>query len=703
MQQAVSGGLPAHSRRTEARRAAVVMALIFALLAAVCPGPARAAEKLTAERAADLVPQFFQFHLKERAMTPAFMKRLLKEFVNQIDPTKSFYLKPEADAVADLTEEQLENVIRQAKAADFSCFSGLLKNFLATQIARDNGVYDGLENRADEIKALAKEKPKTAEGSRNPAPEKGDPKEPPGKKDAAAKEDEDPETEDGIKWNERPVTHAEREARLLKAAAYFFGVNRSYMSDIDALAQALQMAREERKRWLSVKVDEEVPKLFLKSFMAAMDPHTAYMDAEEDEEFTSRLKPSFAGIGVQIRPCPLGAYVEDIIKGGPSERSGRLARGDQIVRVDDVVLAGLTINKIVKRIKGEKGTTVKLTILKRETKQTELVALVRDTINLGDMRVKGKKFETPAGPVGVIAVTTFYCSEDRNGVHTNGVTEDLRDRILSLGKDQPLAGLVIDLRNNHGGYLEEAVALAGLFITTGPVVGERDGRKLVDWKYDLDPGMVFAGPLVILANQFSASASEIVAGSLQDYGRAVIVSATQTFGKGTVQRVLPLSGLNLPGEAKITTHQYFLAGGASVQQRGVTPDVVIPGPKLYADLLEKADEHAMPWDSIPGRLNAGDPNVQRWSEWKKQNVAMLQEKSNQRVAAHPEIKDFFDARKRRAKLEAEKQADKPRRPDEPPPLASTKEDEKDPQADEAVAVAQDMAATWPTANKQAAK
>jgi len=698
-----AAGESACARSCGARRLPGLL-LVLALLAGLWPVPSQAAEKLTAEQVAALVPQLFRLHLKEREMNPPLMKRLLKEFVNNLDPTRSFFLKSEAEAIANLRDEDLKCLADRAREADFSSFATILSNFLKTQVARDEALYDGLEGRAEEIKALSKEKPKAVAGTSNKTPpDKAAPKESTAQAEApAATPEDDEENEGGIKWTERPATNLERETRLLRSAALAFRIHRTYMSDNDAMRQALQSVREDRKKWLKAKLEDEVPKLFLKSFMTAMDPHTAYFDAEEDEEFTARLEPSFAGIGVQIRPVPMGAYVEEVIKGGPAERSGKFARGDQIVRVDDVVLAGMTINKIVRRIKGEKGTDVKLTVLKRNTQQTEPITLKRDTIKLADLRVKGKKFETPAGVVGMVSVTTFYRSDDKDG-HTNGVTEDVRDRILELSKDKPLAGLVLDLRDNHGGYLEEAVALAGLFIGAGPIVGERDGRKNEDWKYDRDPNIVYAGPLVVLVNQFSASASEIVAGALKDYGRAVVASPTQTFGKGTVQRVIPLSTLNLPGEIKITTHQYFLAGGSSVQQKGVEPDVVIPGAKLYAEALEKAQEGSIPWDTIKGKLDTTNPDVQHWTEWKTQNTAILQGRSNARVAANPKIKDFFDLKKRRAKLEAEQQQEKPRNPDEAPPLPDTKKDEEDPQAEEAVAIAQDMAATWPKPDKQAAK
>ena len=189
----------------------------------------------------------------------------------------------------------------------------------------------------------------------------------------------------------------------------------------------------------------------------------------------------------------------------------------------------------------------------------------------------------------------------------------------------------------------------------------------------------------------SASASEIVAGALKDYGRAVIVGPTATFGKGTVQRVIPLSALNLPGDIKITTHMYFLAGGDSVQLKGVEPDVTIPGAKLMEDegMLERTNENAIPWRSIKGKLDKTKAEIKMWGEWKTKNVPSLQEKSVKRVAENGDFKAITDPK-----------AKKDKQPDEPPP---DKDNVKDPQADEAVNITRDMAASWPAIEKQAAK
>ncbi len=693
----------------------VAALLLLAMSASSLSGAA--AEKLNPDQVAILLPQLFKLHLSQRGMDAPFTKRLLKEYVNQLDPTRSFYLKGEAEALVNLSDGELKRIAEQALNGDFSRFNKIMKDFLETQIGRDGALYENLDKRADEIKALAKEgkekvavKPDINVPGKLSKPEVTEPKiageikaatdpkeapkpeEPNGAKVGEAEEEDDV---DKIKWSERPADHAEREKRLLRATSAMYRLNRTYLSDTEAFKLAVQNAREDRAKWLAVKAADEVPKLFLKSFMDAMDPHTDYFDADEDE-FTDRLERSFAGIGVQIRPCPLGAQIEDIIKGGPSEKSNKFARGDQIIAVDDFVLAGLPINKIVKRIKGKIGTEVKLTVRKRETRQTEVITLKRDTIELSEMRVKGKAFETPRGAIGLISVQTFY----------RGVHKDVRERIKQLSQSGPLAGVVLDLRFNHGGYLEEAVNLTGLFIQSGPVVGERDGDGKIGWKDDEDGDAFYTGPLVVLTNQFSASASEIVAGSLKDYGRAIIAGSSQTFGKGTVQRVIPLAGLNLPGEIKITTHQYFLAGGASVQLKGVDPDVTIPGPKLVEEdgMLERASENAVAWNQIPTGQKMDTPDVKLWHDRKAKNVAVLQKNSNVRVDANPELKDAFDPKKRKAKAAAEPPKPEAQRdPDEPPPPEDTKKEEKDLQAEEAVAVVQDMTNSWPKMDKQAAK
>jgi carboxyl-terminal processing protease len=645
----------------------------LALLALSLLSFSRAEEKLDGERLAPLLPEIMKLHVKQHDMDAAFMRRLLTQFIDQLDPSKNFFLKSEAEAVINRSDDELKALAKQAHNGDFSEYRRLLTDFLATQVARDKDLYASLEQKQDEIKELAKDR----ESLRKFASLKG---KPPGTPPAAHPEVPGTDTAASntdaseIKWSERATANDERQARLLRQTAGLYAFNKSYLKEPDDLRQAIETVRRERDKWVKVDLDAKVPSLFMKSFMLALDPHSTYLDEEDQAEFNATMERNFAGIGVQIRPCPLGAQVAEVIKGGPADKSKRFAPGDQIVAVDGTVLAGMPINKIVKLIKGEKSTDVKLAVLKHEGGATEEFSIKRDTIELAEIRVKGKTFDLPGGRVAVISVQAFY-----DGVHT-----DLKNRLAELGKDKPLAGVVLDLRYNTGGLLQEALGLAGLFIKSGPIVCERDGRNRERWHNDPVEGMVYSGPLAVLTNQFSASASEIVAGTLKEYGRAVVVAHTQTFGKGTVQRLLPLDALNLPGEITLTIAQYFLASGSSVQNKGVEPDLVIPGPKLTDEdgLLERATPNALPWAKIEGRLDAEKPEVKLWTEWKAKHLAALQEKSKQRVAAKPEFATAFDENKKNTEL--------------PPQLEDEPDDKKkDLQAEEAAAIVGDMVPTWP--------
>ena len=478
-----------------------------------------------------------------------------------------------------------------------------------------------------------------------------------------------------VKFEEFADTDEDRRRRLLLILSRDYHLYREYLSEEEALKFSIQTLEKQRERWTKKTPDKlkaDCPKLVMKAYMLSLDPHSEYMDEEDVEQFETSMQREFFGIGVQIRGAPLGAQVIEVIKGGPAGKDGRLQPSDQIIKVDDEVLAGQPLSQIVRRIKGQKGTQVRLTLRKaagpgNEQRLAE-IELVRDTIDLTTLKVVGKRFESAAGPVGAISVQSFY----------NGVSGDVADRIRQLNEPTPLAGLVLDLRNNTGGLLTEARDMAGLFIHAGPIVGEQGARGPTRWLYDPDENLVFAKPLVVLVNQFSASASEIVAGALRDYGRAVIVGSSQTHGKGTVQRIQDLDMAGVPGKIKVTFMQWFLAGGDSVQIKGVVPDISIPGMKVIEEFLEKGYEGAVPASQVESRLNPQHPDLKFYSAWKAGVLPKLIERSAKRVKENKDF-DLF------------RQAEKGEPPPEPKPK---KEELKDPQLEEAAHIAGDAAEGW---------
>ncbi|MCW8131151.1 MAG: PDZ domain-containing protein [Planctomycetota bacterium] len=630
----------------------MLLSLAVALLLTGSLRSARAENTLTAEEVKELSSYMMRIHLTQHGVDQTLVKRMLKEFLKRLDPSRTLYLQKEADDKLNRTPEELDEIARKFADGNLAYFAEWIKEFKAKQLKRDEDFFATLKDHKDDvIKKITREEI------------------------------------DKIKPDSYAASEEDAHGRLLLLARSNFGFYSSYQPENDAFQLALQTLARSREKLNKIDPAADTPKEVMKAFMAALDPHSEYMDEEETEDFKTSMARSFSGIGVQIRASLLGAQVVDVIKDRPAFKSGRFANDDQIIAVDGNPLAGMTLDQVVKRIKGEKGTKVKITLQKagKEGADSKLdVELVRDTIELADIRVQGKTFPTPEGKVGYIGVENFY----------EGVSGDVADRIKELSKNEPLTGLILDLRNNGGGYLDEAIKLAGLFITKGPVVAERGSNKKVVWRYDPDPETQYAGPLVVLVNQFSASASEIVSGSLKDYGRAVIVGPSQTHGKGTVQRIQDLGVVKMPGAIRITVQQYFIAGGDSVQLQGVQPDIKLPGRKLVEDFLEKAQDGAIPYARIEPELELEQPDFKRYYSWKTEHLEALKTASAKRVEGNKEFDLYKD-------LDAEKAADGneedpkgEKKPEGEKPKTADKKDLKDPQRDEAVLIVADMIKAW---------
>jgi len=644
----------------------ILAPILFAVPLARAEGEEKKPELINIDQARDLSVNLLRLHLTQHSMDHAFMKRMLKEYVKRLDPSRTIYNQEEVDAMLKKTPEELADISLSIKEGNLKYFSDWIAEYKAKFLLRDDEFFKGLKDRkADVMKKITREEIE------------------------ANKDDHHPKSDE------------ERRNRLLLLARSNFEFYRTYQPEEDAFELALKTLERLREKKLKLDPEVDTAREVMKAFMSALDPHSEYMDAEETEEFRNSMARSFSGIGVQIRACLAGAQIVEVIKNFPAWKNGEFEADDQIIAVDDFVLSGLPLDQVVKRIKGPKGTEVKITLrkgLKDGEKEQRIVnvKIVRDTIELADIRVMGKTFDTEAGRVGYVAVENFY----------EGVSGDVKDRIKGMEKEKPLAGLILDLRNNGGGYLEEAIRLGGLFIGSGPIVAERDSaKKKPQWRNDPDLETVYDGPLVVLVNQFSASASEIVAGSLKDYGRAVVVGPTQTHGKGTVQKIIDLGLVKMPGAIRITVQQYFLAGGDSVQLNGVQPDILIPGSKLREDWLERAQDGAIPYARVDSGIPADHPDFAQFSPLKQRHLARLAEISKQRVA---ENKAFDAFRKLDAEGTGLKPGEKPdpkpgEKPDDGKTVAqgATPEGKKDrnkdlpdPQRDEAVQIVADMVRLW---------
>lgn len=365
---------------------------------------------------------------------------------------------------------------------------------------------------------------------------------------------------------------------------------------------------------------------------SSLDPHTTYLPPADKANFDIRMSGSLEGIGALLREHDDYVEVVEIVPGGASWRQGKLAPGDLILSVaadgqDPVDVVDMRLDDVVKMIRGPKGTIVHLRI-QRPTGAQESLAITRDVVVVEESYARGAVLTRKGGrPFGYIHLPSFYGGRGP-GQRTAG-----RDvaHLLSEMKALKVGGVVLDIRGNGGGLLGEAVTMTGALIDHGPVVQVQDSRGNRETYTDDDHGTAYDGPVVVLVDQFSASASEILAGALQDYHRAVIVGTGPTHGKGTVQTLAELdrvtrSNVDL-GDLKITVQQFFRVSGSSTQREGVTPDIVLPNPTAHLDTGERTLDHAIPWSQIPAVDHDTWP-----APWK---ASALAERSTARVATQP--------------------------------------------------------------------
>ena len=398
--------------------------------------------------------------------------------------------------------------------------------------------------------------------------------------------------------------------------------------------------------------NEDVFEAYMNAFAENIDPHTSYLSPARSANFKIDMTRSLEGIGASLREQNDYTTVMELFPGGPAFKSKQVQKGDRIVAVaqgDDgkmVDVVGWRVDEVVKLIRGAKGTIVRLQLLSAGADITSApreLRLVRDKIKLEETSAKGEIIPiTHNGKpfrLGVIQIPAFYANyEDRQKGETNykSTTNDVK-RIIGELQTQKMDALVLDLRNNGGGLLSEAVDLTGLFIQEGPVVQVRNSNGSIDVLKDNDKSQTYAGPLAVLINRFSASASEIFAGAIQDYKRGVIVGE-QSYGKGTVQSQVDLNrlmqGSDKLGQVNLTIAKFYRVTGNSTQLKGVTPDVQLPSVFSAAEFGESSQSHALPWDQIPAS------NFKAVNTISDKLVAVLEKNYEKRLQTDTDLKEL---------------------------------------------------------------
>ncbi len=388
----------------------------------------------------------------------------------------------------------------------------------------------------------------------------------------------------------------------------------------EGIIETLDDRYENLDRRITELNSDDIFQFFMNAFAQSIEPHTAYMSPRSSENFEISMRLSLEGIGALLGRENEYTSIASVVPGGPADKEGQLKAGDRVTAVgqgrdgkmQDVV--GWRVDDVVELIRGPKQTVVRLEVLPEDAGidgPTHIIEIVRDEVKLEEQAAKSRIIEIPGDndkvvKVGVIDLPVFYL--DFNGRANNlpdyrSSTRDVR-KLIDEMKAEGVEGLIVDLRNNGGGSLLEATTLTGLFIDEGPVVQVRNSSGRISTEEDTDPGMAWQGPLAVLVNRYSASASEIFAAAIQDYGRGMIIGET-TFGKGTVQNLVdlddyaPTSDVGKMGQLKITMAQFFRVNGGSTQNRGVEPDIHFPSAGDPHEYGERSLDNALPWTSIP--------------------------------------------------------------------------------------------------------
>jgi carboxyl-terminal processing protease len=572
-----------------------------------------------------------QFHYLQRPLDRELSVRFFDNYIDSLDPRHENFLQTDLAEFAPY-RTNLDTLTTGGRGADLTPAFSIYQRYLE-RFQQHNSFVDELLRR-DKFKFTADEK---IELDRRHAPFS---------KDLA---------EAQALWRQH-LRYDYLQEKLAREITETNGTILVSLSSTNAADIAPTLARHNRwgLRMMTNLDSDAVLQVYLNALAHAYDPHSDYMSAPKAADFSIGMNLSLFGIGAQLNEDDGYCTIRELVPGGPAATSKQIKAKDRIIAVAQsnsppVNVVDMELEKVVQQIRGAKGTEVRLTISPSENPTSRrIVTLVRDEIKLENSEAKAKLIMTPDGHggtnrIGIIDLPSFYAPVDLSastGRATPKYTSVDVAKLIKKLKQEKVTGLIVDLRSNPGGSLEEAIKFTGLFIKEGPVVLARDPDGHVQVDSDPDPAQLYDGPLVVMINRFSASASEIAAAALQDYGRAIIVGDTSTHGKGTVQNLNPLrpflrpanaSATNDPGAIKITIRKFYRVSGASTQLKGVMPDIVLPDVLNYSTQIgESALENPLPWDTIQpanyDKLNLVQPYL-----------AELRHRSDERVATNQDF------------------------------------------------------------------
>lgn len=565
------------------------------------------------------------FHVEEEGLTPSLIKRALKIYVEQFDIAKMYFTKQEMRSFSNLPKKRLEEGVKRLQAKDLSDFVEV--NLLIEQAIERARLWRS-EAQKELIFSTQDLEPVRGEAYLS----------------YAASEEQ---------LKERVRRQMVRFATDGKLRAKKGQWNPKTRERLFAFWER-RVQREEESYLSSEKGEHYLALHTLKALAKSLDAHTAYFSPKEALEMRTSLQKQFEGVGVILQETVEGIEIAALIKGGPAEKSRRIFVGDSILKIDGANIEAMSYDEVLRAMKGDGSKELSLTVDGKDGVRE--VLLIRERIAMDDQRLQYSSVPVAGGQIGLLNLPSFY-----EGGHSSSAERDMRDALKQLKKSGDLKGVILDMRENSGGFLTQAVKVAGLFISRGVVVISKYARGEIKYLRNLDGRLFFDGPLIILTSHASASAAEIVAQALQDYGTALIVGDEQTYGKGTIQ-YQTVTDPRATTFYKVTVGRYYTVSGRSTQIEGVKADIVVPTIFSSYKIGERFLEYPLQSDQVAAAyidpLTDIDYRSRAWfqknylpklhkqqSRWQKA-LPVLKQNSEERLAKDQNFVTFLKAQKK---------------------------------------------------------
>ncbi len=586
-----------------------------------------APEKLKTTDVRPMFNEMLNLHVEYKEFNSTLAKRSIRLFIEQFDPYRIYLLSSEVNPFLDINDDQLKHVIASFNKGDLTIYENLQRIF-------KNSIDRAREIRLSVIKEILNNK------------------------------EDVPASKLDI-YSSYANTFVELRERIKRQMVNILASEKKLSASSDwTIAKQQKVFQLWEKRFLRSEstymslgsknqaADHNLALHVMKSQSKSLDSHTSFFSPEEAFEMRASLEKQFEGVGIVLREGIDGIAITSVVKGGPAERSGKILPGDLLEEIDGKKLKSMTYDEVLKSLKGERGSAVNLGVKHKGVDKVEKVDLVRERIVMQDERVKYTSESCDQGIIGKIVLPSFYESSV-----TSSCERDMREAIRGLKKEGNLAGLVIDMRDNAGGFLNQAVKLAGLFISGGVVVISKYAKGEMQYLRDVDGRIYFDGPLVLLTSKASASAAEIVAQALQDYGVAVVVGDERTYGKGTIQ-YQTVTDSRAKNFFKVTVGRYYTVSGRSTQIEGVKADIVVPTEYFPFNIGERYLAYPLKNDQVePAYIDPLTdidpknklwfqknyiPNIQKKLSLWTQSMRYLQEKSKDRLQQNKKFAVFVN-------------------------------------------------------------